>query len=123
MNDITGGDKKLGRREGWRIYREIIDWQVNPKNNNGMFLFNAGIKWIEKVSPSNKVLNRKNVLRRLMKCCDSGIIAIEEVRVAIHALIDPNRGSFKNDKVLLVSPSIAGNIIVRYKEEDLNVAE
>jgi len=52
-----------------------------------------------------------------MKCCDSGIITIEEVRVAIHALIDPNRGSFKNDKVLLVLPSIIGNIIVRCKEE------
>jgi len=113
---------------GWKLYREIFSWQVGDITRPnlswkeiGKKLLSESIDWVRKFGGHSSniqvvnFLNRINILQRLMKL-DGNIITIEEARVAIHAILEPEKHNFKKEGILLVSPSIGGNIIVRIKE-------
>ena len=114
--------------DGLKLHREIRRWQVgdNVRPNlswkeTGRVLLDEAIKWVKQSqnNPSNvqvvNFLNRENILRRLINS-DEGIIIIEEARVAIHAILEPEKHNFKKEGILLIAPSIGGNMIVRFKE-------
>jgi len=89
----------MNRDELENLYIDISRWEMgfNPYPNIRsdkvpIFLFDRGVKMLEKYNAQNyyarKLLARKNILRRQILDGDHILVVIDELRCAIHCLLD-----------------------------------
>ena len=97
-------ERVKNRDELEKLYIDITRWEMGfnpyphvPSDKVPILLFDKGVKMLEKHNAQShyarKILSRKNILRRQISDGDHVLVVIDELRCALHSLLDSEEGA------------------------------